>query len=77
MTSIAAPGLQDALLAHLRDYEVPVIVFLVTGIRLQGHVRQFDRFGIALMRDNQTQFVFKHAISAINPLADIPQYSKV
>ncbi len=46
-------------------------VFLVSGVKLQGYVTYFDKFGVALTRDQQMQFVYKHAISAINPLTAI------
>ena len=46
-------------------------VFLVSGVKLQGYVTYFDKFGVALTRDQQTQFVYKHAISAIYPLTAI------
>jgi host factor-I protein len=64
-------SLQDTFLRHVRDQSVPVTVFLVNGVKLQGYVTHIDRFGVALTRDHQTQFVYKHAISAINPLTAI------
>jgi host factor-I protein len=64
-------SLQNTFLGHVRDQSVPVTVFLVSGVKLQGYVTYFDKFGVALTRDQQTQFVYKHAISAINPLTAI------
>ncbi len=64
-------SLQDTFLGHVRDRSVPVTVFLVSGVKLQGYVTHFDKFGVALTRDHQTQFVYKQAISAINPLTAI------
>ena len=66
-----ATSLQDTFLRHLRDHSVPVTIFLVNGVKLQGYVTHFDKFGVSLTRDHQTQFIYKHAISAINPLIDI------
>lgn len=63
--------LQDTFLAHLRDYRTEVTIFLVNGIRLQGSIRSFDRFAIELVRGNGSQIVYKHAISAINPVEAI------
>jgi host factor-I protein len=71
MTSESAPNLQDIFLLHLQEQNVPVTVFLVNGVRLQGYVTHLDRYGVALTRDGQTQFVYKQAISAINPLTDL------
>ena len=66
-----AINLQNTFLSHIQDQSVPVTVFLVNGVRLQGYVTHFDKFGVALTRDHQTQFVYKQAISAINPLTAI------
>jgi RNA chaperone Hfq len=43
----------------------------VNGVKLQGYVTHFDKFGVSLTRDHQTQFIYKQAISAINPLTAI------
>jgi host factor-I protein len=66
-----ATSLQDTFLRHLRDQSVPATMFLMSGIRLQGYVTYFDKFGVSLTRDHHTQFIYKHAISAVNPLTDI------
>ena len=59
--------IQDAFLKHLRDTKADVTLFLVNGIKLQGQVREFDRFTIVLVRGSGTQVVYKHAISTIMP----------
>ena len=69
-------ALQDVFLKHLQDRNVPVTVFLVNGVKLQGYVTHFDKFGVALTRDQHTQFVYKHAISAINPLIAVQLHSQ-
>ena len=66
-----APNLQDSFLTHVQEHSVSLIVFLVNGVRLQGSITHFDKFGLSLTRDRQTQFVFKHAISTIDPLPAI------
>ena len=60
-------NLQDAFLNLLRKEKMPVTVFLVKGVKLQGVVTWFDNFSILLRRDGQTQLVYKHAISTIMP----------
>ncbi|MXO56974.1 RNA chaperone Hfq [Pontixanthobacter gangjinensis] len=60
-------NLQDAFLNMLRKDKVPVTMFLVKGVKLQGIVTWFDNFSILLRRDGQTQLVCKHAISTIMP----------
>lgn len=60
-------NLQETFLNHMRRGKVPVTVFLVNGVRLQGVITSFDRFSILLQRDTQSQLVFKHVISTVMP----------
>ena len=60
-------NLQDVFLNFLRREKLPVTMFLVKGVKLQGIVTWFDNFSILLRRDGQTQLVYKHAISTIMP----------
>jgi len=60
-------ALQDTFLDHVRKHNVPVTVFLVSGIRLQGFVAGFDSYSLLLDRDRQQQLIYKHAISTIVP----------
>lgn len=60
-------NLQDVFLNHLRREKIPVTVFLVKGVKLQGIVTWFDNFSMLLRRDGQSQLVYKHAISTIMP----------
>jgi host factor-I protein len=68
-TAASAKGanLQDVFLNHLRREKMPVTMFLVKGVKLQGIVTWFDNFSILLRRDGQSQLVYKHAISTIMP----------
>jgi host factor-I protein len=60
-------NLQDSFLNLLRKNKIPVTMFLVKGVKLQGIVTWFDNFSILLRRDGQAQLVYKHAISTIMP----------
>ena len=60
-------NLQDVFLNYLRRNKIPVTMFLVKGVKLQGIVTWFDNFSILLRRDGQSQLVYKHAISTIMP----------
>ncbi len=60
-------GLQDQFLNLLRKNKVPVTMFLVKGVKLQGIVTWFDNFSILLRRDGASQLVYKHAISTVMP----------
>lgn len=62
-----ATSLQDLFLNSLRKSRIPVTMFLVKGVKLQGVVTWFDNFSILLRRDGQSQLVYKHAISTIMP----------
>ena len=59
-------SLQDPFLNALRKENVPVSIYLVNGIKLQGHVDSFDQF-VVLLRNTVNQIVYKHAISTIVP----------
>ncbi len=59
-------NLQDPFLNVLRREKTPVSIFLVNGIKLQGHIESFDQF-VVLLKNNISQMVYKHAISTIVP----------
>ena len=61
-----AQTLQDPYLNLLRKEHVPVSVYLVNGIKLQGMIESFDSY-VLLLRNTVTQMVYKHAISTIVP----------
>lgn len=69
--------LQDIFLNEIRKQKVPVTVFLVNGVKLQGIVTWFDSFCILLRRDDQTQLVYKHAISTVMPQAPLDLHEDV
>ncbi|HBH25920.1 MAG TPA: RNA chaperone Hfq [Rhodospirillaceae bacterium] len=60
-------AVQDVFLNAVRREKVPLTMFLVNGIKLQGTVTWFDNFCVLLKRDAQVQLVYKHAISTILP----------
>ena len=59
-------NLQDIFLNQMRKEKVPVTMYLVNGARLTGMIKGFDNFVILLKQENQ-QLVYKHAISTIIP----------
>ncbi len=59
--------LQDPFLNALRKEHVPVSIYLVNGIKLQGQVESFDQYVVLLRNSAVTQMVYKHAISTIVP----------
>lgn len=58
--------LQDPFLNTLRRENVPVSIYLVNGIKLQGQIESFDQY-VVLLKNTVTQMVYKHAISTIVP----------
>ena len=63
-------SLQDPFLNALRKERVPVSIFLVNGIKLQGQIESFDQF-VVLLRNSVSQMVYKHAISTVVPARNI------
>ncbi|MCY3793520.1 MAG: RNA chaperone Hfq, partial [Gammaproteobacteria bacterium] len=59
-------SVQDPYLNALRRERVPVSVYLVNGIKLQGKIESFDQF-VVLLRNSVSQMVYKHAISTVVP----------
>jgi host factor-I protein len=64
-------NVQDVFLNHIRKNKVPVTVFLVNGVKLQGVITWFDNFSVLLRRDAHSQLVYKHAISTVMPTIPI------
>ena len=58
--------LQDPFLNILRKDRIPVSIYLVNGIKLQGQIESFNQYGV-LLRNTVTQMVYKHAISTVVP----------
>ncbi len=58
--------LQEPFLNVLRKERIPVSIYLVNGIKLQGQIESFDQF-VVLLRNSVSQMVYKHAISTIVP----------
>ena len=58
--------LQDPFLNTLRKEHVPVSIYLVNGIKLQGQIESFDQY-VVLLKNTVTQMVYKHAISTVVP----------
>ena len=59
-------SLQDPFLNALRKERIPVSIFLVNGIKLQGQIESFDQY-VVLLRNAVNQMVYKHAISTVVP----------
>lgn len=67
MAGERAQNLQDTFLNNVRKNKIPLTIFLVNGVKLQGVVTWFDNFCVLLRRDGHSQLVYKHAISTVMP----------
>jgi host factor-I protein len=63
-------SLQDPFLNALRREHVPVSIYLVNGIKLQGQIDSFDQF-VILLKNTVSQMVYKHAISTVVPARNV------
>ncbi len=63
-------SLQDPYLNQLRKERIPVSIFLVNGIKLQGQIESFDQF-VILLKNTVSQMVYKHAISTVVPARNV------
>jgi host factor-I protein len=63
-------ALQDPFLNALRRERIPVSIYLVNGIKLQGQVESFDQF-VVLLKNTVSQMVYKHAISTVVPARNV------
>ncbi|GAB4353704.1 MAG: RNA chaperone Hfq [Gammaproteobacteria bacterium] len=63
-------SLQDPFLNTLRKERIPVSIYLVNGIKLQGQIESFDQF-VVLLKNSVSQMVYKHAISTVVPARNI------
>ena len=58
-------NLQDTFLNEARKENVPVSIFLLSGVQLKGKVKSFDSCTVLLVSENRSQLIYKHAISTI------------
>jgi host factor-I protein len=63
-------SLQEPYLNALRRERVPVSIYLVNGIKLQGQVESFDQF-VVLLKNSVSQMIYKHAISTVVPARSV------
>ena len=71
MSTEKSQNVQDVFLNHVRKNKLPVTVFLINGVKLQGVISWFDNFSVLLRRDGHVQLVYKHAISTVMPAVAI------
>lgn len=65
MESKTAQNIQDTFLNTVRKDKSQITVYLVSGVKLTGRIRSFDKYSVLLENNNQEQLIFKHAISTV------------
>lgn len=65
MDAKPAQNIQDSFLNTVRKDKAPVTIYLVSGVKLNGRIRSFDKYSVVLESGNQEQLIFKHAISTV------------
>ena len=65
METKPAQNIQDTFLNSARKDKAPITVYLLSGVKLTGRIRSFDKYSVVLESNNQEQLIFKHAISTV------------
>jgi host factor-I protein len=65
MENKPAQNIQDSFLNTARKDKVPIALYLLSGVKLSGRIRSFDKYSVVLESNNQEQLIFKHAISTV------------
>lgn len=65
MEAKPAQNIQDSFLNTARKEKAHVTIYLVSGVKLTGRIRSFDKYSLVLEANNQEQLIFKHAISTV------------
>src|ERR1700704_2785030 len=65
MENKPAQNIQDSFLNTARKERSNITIYLVSGVKLTGRIRSFDKYSVVLDTNNQEQLIFKHAISTI------------
>ena len=65
MENKPAQNIQDTFLNTVRKDKTPITIYLVSGVKLTGRIRSFDKYSVLLENNSQEQLIFKHAISTV------------
>ena len=65
MENKPAQNIQDSFLNTARKEKTPITIYLLSGVKLTGRIRSFDKYSVVLESNNQEQLIFKHAISTV------------
>ncbi len=65
MDNKPAQNIQDSFLNNARKDKATITIYLLSGVKLTGRIRSFDKYSVVLETNNQEQLIFKHAISTV------------
>jgi host factor-I protein len=70
-----AQNIQDAFLNNARKEKSVITIYLVSGVKLSGRIKSFDKYSLVLETNNQEQLIFKHAVSTVVTVKSSHSYS--
>jgi host factor-I protein len=70
-----AQNIQDSFLNNARKDKIVLTIYLMSGVKLSGRIKSFDKYSLVLETNNQEQLIFKHAISTVVTLKTTHSYS--
>src|SRR5262249_58764775 len=70
-----AQNIQDAFLNNARKEKSVITIYLLSGVKLSGRIKSFDKYSLVLETNNQEQLIFKHAVSTVVTLKSSHSYS--
>jgi host factor-I protein len=69
-----AQNIQDSFLNNARKDKIVLTIYLMSGVKLSGRIKSFDKYSVVLETNNQEQLIFKHAISTVVTLKSAHPY---
>src|SRR5437867_4901594 len=70
-----AQNIQDSFLNNARKDKIVITIYLVSGVKLSGRIKSFDKYSLVLETNNQEQLIFKHAVSTVVTVKSSHSYS--
>ncbi len=70
-----AQNIQDSFLNNARKDKIVLTIYLMSGVKLSGRIKSFDKYSLVLETNNQEQLIFKHAISTVVTLKTVHSYA--
>ena len=70
-----AQNIQDSFLNNARKDKIVLTIYLMSGVKLSGRIKSFDKYSLVLETNNQEQLIFKHAISTVVTLKSAHSYA--